>query len=352
MKLFTDAYIKRIDPTGVFASVLAVSDQAAQAWKESRKVVLPTVYRKASHIVICGMGGSLLGAHLLTRLYEDRLRVPLTLVNGYNLPKSVDGKTLVVLSSYSGTTEEILACARAAQKVTRMRIGITLGGKLLQGLRRANKPVYQIVETYNPSHQPRVGVGYSVFGQLGLLRSYIGVGNSEVQNAIGHANKIRHQWAQTAAGIAKTRKLFQFFKDRMPVIIASEFLEGNAHVFSNQLNESAKSFSRYHVVPELNHHLLEGLDNPKAVVKKSAFLFLESSLYSPKNQRRMLLTKKIAQTQGAHVESLHIQGQDKLSAVLELLFISGYFSTAAAINQGIDPSEIQWVHYFKKHLAK
>ncbi|PIS41939.1 MAG: hypothetical protein COT25_00330, partial [Candidatus Kerfeldbacteria bacterium CG08_land_8_20_14_0_20_42_7] len=144
MKLFTDAYIKRIDPTGVFASVLAVSDQAAQAWKESRKVVLPTVYRKASHIVICGMGGSLLGAHLLTRLYEDRLRVPLTLVNGYNLPKSVDGKTLVVLSSYSGTTEEILACARAAQKVTRMRIGITLGGKLLQGLRRANKPVYQI----------------------------------------------------------------------------------------------------------------------------------------------------------------------------------------------------------------
>jgi len=65
-----------------------------------------------------------------------------------------------------------------------------------------------------------------------------------------------------------------------------------------------------------------------------------------------LLTKKIAQTQGAHVESLHIQGQDKLSAVLELLFISGYFSTAAAINQGIDPSEIQWVHYFKKHLAK
>lgn len=352
MKLFTEAYIKRIDPKRVLASVLAVPEQAAHAWKDSRRVQLPAPYKKASHIAICGMGGSLLGPHMITRLYEDQLRVPVTLVNGYTLPKSVDAKTLVVLSSYSGTTEETLTCAREARKLTRLRIGISLGGKLLQDLKRANKPYYQIVETYNPSHQPRVGIGYSVFGQLGLLRSYFGVTSQEVQRAIAHVTNIRHQWSETASGIARTRSFFRFFKDRMPVIIASEFLEGNAHVFSNQMNESAKTFSRFHAIPELNHHLLEGLDNPKSVVKKSAFLFIESPLYSPRNQRRMQLTKKIAQVQGARVESLRVQGTDKLSAVLEALFVSGFLSTAMAIQEGIDPAEIQWVNYFKKHLAK
>jgi len=352
MKLFTDAYLNRIDPSRVFASVLAVPEQAAHAWKDSRKVRLPASFKKAHHIAICGMGGSLLGPHMLTRTYEDRLRVPITLVNGYTLPKSVDAKTLVVLSSYSGTTEETLTCAREAKKVTRMRIGISLGGKLLAMLRRFNRPVYQIVETYNPSHQPRVGIGYSIFGQLGLLRSYFGVTDAEVKRAIRHAENIRHSWNATATGIANTKKLFRFFKDRMPVIIASEFLEGNAHVFSNQMNESAKSFSRFHIIPELNHHLLEGLDHPKAVVRKSAFLFIESPLYGSRNQKRIRLTKKIARVQGARVESLKIQGKDKLSAALELLFISGYFTTAFAIHQGIDPAEIQWVNYFKKHLAK
>lgn len=352
MKLFTDTTLRRIDPKGVLRSVLLVPEQAEQAWKESRKVQLPARYRKAQHIVVAGMGGSLLGTHILDGLYQDRLKLPLTMVNGYSLPNSVDSTTLVLLSSYSGTTEEVLSCAKEARRRKAMRLGISLGGRLLQDLGRDRVPFYQIIETHNPSHQPRVGVGYSVFGQLGLLRSFFNVAPGEVPKAIEHARKIRRVWTETKSGIAHLKTTLRQFQGKQPVMVASEFLAGNAHVFSNQWNESGKLFSRYHILPELNHHLLEGLDAPRSIVKNSLFVFLESSLYRKENQKRMRLTEEIVQKQGARVLRLPMTGTTKLAQSLEALFISGIMTTAYAILKGVDPAKIEWVDYFKKRLAK
>lgn len=352
MKLFSTAKLKERDPQGVLESVLAVPEQAEHAWKDSRKVRLPKRFLKAKHIAICGMGGSLLGPHMLQNIFVDRLHVPLTLVNGYTLPASVDRNTFVVLSSYSGTTEEVLACAREARKRTSMRVGISLGGKLLTQLRREGMPYYHIVETYNPSNQPRVGVGYSVFGQLGLLRTFFGVRNDEVHDAISHTKRIRKTWTQTTQGATRVRDIVRLLKGRMPVFVAAEFLSGNAHVFQNQSNESGKMFARYHIIPELNHHLLEGLDNPKDVVRKSVFVFLDSALYHERNRKRMRLTRLIAEKQGAKTYVLSVRGGTKLAAGLEALFISGLVTTAFAVKEGIDPVAIKWVNYFKKQLAK
>jgi hypothetical protein len=39
---------------------------------------------------------------------------------------------------------------------------------------------------------------------------------------------------------------------------AAEHLAGNAHIAANQMNENAKRFAGYFLVPELNHHLMKG----------------------------------------------------------------------------------------------
>lgn len=352
MKLFSKKTLDQIDPKGVFESVLAVPEQAEHAWKDSKKIKLPKRFSKATHIAICGMGGSLLGPHILKELCIDRLHVPVTLVNGYELPASVDRSTLVVLSSYSGTTEEVLACEKQAKKRTTLRLGISLGGQVIAQLKREGMPYYQIEETFNPSHQPRVGIGYSVFGQLGLLRKYFGITHDEVLSAVRHSKKIRVSWTETKTGVEQIRELLHLFKNSAPVIIASEFLAGNAHVFQNQWNESGKLFARYHIIPELNHHLLEGLDAPKEVVKESVFVFLDSPLYHERNRKRMRLTKRIVEKQGAKTYVLSVKGGTKLAASLEVLFLTGLLTTAYAIKQGINPVAIRWVDYFKKQLGK
>ena len=47
--------------------------------------------------------------------------------------------------------------------------------------------------------------------------------------------------------------------NKYPYYIVSEFLTGVGNTIVNQTNETAKSISSFRVIPELNHHLMEGL---------------------------------------------------------------------------------------------
>ena len=56
------------------------------------------------------MGGSAIGADLVLACLPE-LPVPAAVVRGYELPAWAGPETLVVAVSYSGGTEETLACA-------------------------------------------------------------------------------------------------------------------------------------------------------------------------------------------------------------------------------------------------
>src|SRR5258705_1769255 len=84
-------------------------EQLKQAWEEVRGIYVPNDYKEIGNIVFCGMGGSALGARMVDSLLFDRLEVPLEIFNGYGVPTYTDDKSLVVVSSYSGTTEESIA---------------------------------------------------------------------------------------------------------------------------------------------------------------------------------------------------------------------------------------------------
>ena len=57
-------------------------------------------------IVMCGLGGSGIGAKMVANWLMDEINFPITLVNDYTLPAFVNENTLVIGSSYSGNTEE------------------------------------------------------------------------------------------------------------------------------------------------------------------------------------------------------------------------------------------------------
>ena len=60
-------------------------------------------------LVVCGMGGSAIGADLARGAIGDRARRPLISSRDYEPPSWVGEDTLVLCSSYSGDTEETLA---------------------------------------------------------------------------------------------------------------------------------------------------------------------------------------------------------------------------------------------------
>ena len=122
----------------VFETIEKYPDQLEQAWDEVNSINIPEDYRNIKNIVFCGMGGSALGARMIDSLLFDRLKVPLEIFTEYQIPGYAYKETLVIVSSYSGNTEETLSSFyRASERGVKI-FGITTGGKLDQILKEKN----------------------------------------------------------------------------------------------------------------------------------------------------------------------------------------------------------------------
>ena len=335
--------IKKLDPKNVYGSTEMLSQQCEQVLDDVKKLNLPKLDPK--NIIICGMGGSSYGGHVLKSLFEDTLKAPLSVVNDYHLPAFADSSTLVFLTSYSGTTEETLSCSRKAIEKNCAIAGLTSGGDLEEFLRNGNYPNYTFQSKFNPSGQPRLGTGYIVLGTLAVFNE-MGLIKLEEADVLEAINLLKNS-AESVKNEAK--KLAPLLQNKIPLLVAGEFLEGNAHIARNQLNETAKSFSEFAVLPELNHHLMEGLKYP---TKDITALFLNSSLYSDKIRRRVELTKDVIQKNGLNVLEYNAKGNSKIAQVLNVLSFGGFLSLFLSLLYEEDPSLIPWVDYFKEQLKK
>ena len=134
--------------------------------------------------------------------------------------------------------------------------------------------------------------------------------------------------------------------------VAAEHLAGNVHTMSNQMNENAKRFSTYFLIPELNHHLLEGMLYPMSNRQDLIFLLIESGLYDKRIQKRFAITADVLDKNKIKNINYTCAEKTKLGQSLEILVLGSYVSFYSAMLQRIDPTAIPFVDYFKKQLAK
>ena len=119
--------------------ILAIPDHLRDAlWRvESARLEASD----AVGLMVCGMGGSAIGGDLAAAALGDRLTRPLLSVRGYGLPSWATPEWAVLCSSYSGNTEETLACFAAAEALGAQRLVASTGGRLVDGARESGVPV-------------------------------------------------------------------------------------------------------------------------------------------------------------------------------------------------------------------
>lgn len=338
--------IAQIDKNNVYSSVQQLPDQCKQTWEEVKKIEFPQDYKNIQNIVLCGMGGSAYAAYFIKSLFGDSLPVPFELVNGDTLPKYINENTLVMLSSYSGSTAETLSCAQQALLKKAKIMAVCAGSKLAEFLKTNNIPAYIFNPLHNPANQPRLGQGYMILGHIGMLTKIglINLTDEDALNAISFLKEKDSLIEETA------KKISQEFIEKIPVIVGAEHLSGDAHTMRNQFNETAKSFCAYSLIPELNHHLMEGLLFPKERILK--FLFLNSSLYSNIIKKRFELTKDVVSKNNIEITNVEMLGDTPFTQALYGLSLGGYLTFYLGIIYQQDPSAIPWVDYFKEKLSK
>lgn len=346
--------ILKLDEGKILDSIRKLPEQFAQAWDEVGKISLPAGYNACQNVVICGMGGSALGGRIVDSLSWGRARTPIEIYTEYQIPNYVNEATLVILSSYSGNTEETLSAANFALEKKARIIGITTGGKLAEFLKENKLPAYIFEPKFNPSGQPRMGLAYSIGAILRLLSQFAYIRFADEENEIKETIKkfIREFDADIPSERNLAKLMASKIKGKVPIIFASEQLVGSAHAFSNQLNENAKTFSALFDIPEANHHLMEGLKFPSEAREFLTFLFIKSKLYSPEVEKRYSITKEVIEKNGYPTLTYITSSEDKYCEIFEILVLGSYISFYLAMLEDINPSPIPWVDYFKEKLSK
>lgn len=349
--------VTNLDKSNAAGSIEMLPSQVKQAWVEAYSIDFPEEYKKAKNIIICGMGGSAYGARIVKSVYDTdpNTKISFELANGYHLPGYASNESLVFLCSYSGTTEETLACSLEAEEKKAMISGVTSGGPLGEFLKEGKYPSYVFTPTFNPSKQPRIGVGYMVVGLLAML-SKLGRIDLKTEDVLDTITYLTEKGKSLNVSVPseenEVKTLAKTMNAYIPVFIVADFLEGAAHAIRNPIHETGKQFGLYFTVPELNHHLMEGLKFPIEGRKSLKFIFIESSLYEERNQKRMKLTKEVVEKNGLDTVSVILKSQTKFAQTLELIQLGGWFTFYLAMLNGIDPSPVPWVDYFKKELVK
>jgi len=327
-------------------SIELLGAQVKQSYEEALKIKLPADFTGINKIITCGMGGSQLGAELLKQLFADKLNVPILQIHDYHLPKYADRNSLILLLSYSGTTEEVLTILNEAKKRTKNIIAITIGGGLAEAAKKNNWPLYQFNPINNPSDQPRMGTGYMIGSLLAFWQklNLLKLSNAEIAEVIKSA-KVSQLLKD------KAKKIAGSLKNKVPVIITAEHLQANAHIMANQINESAKQRCYFFQLPELNHHLLEGLEFPREGKKHLSFVFLFSKNYYSRNQKRFKITQEVLKKQKIACQQVELNGS-KINESLQALALGSLLSYELSKINKVDPNKIAWVNYFKQKMQE
>lgn len=328
--------------------------QLKQSWEEIQQMYIPEEYKTVDNVVVSGMGGSALGARIIDSFVINKIRLPIEIFNEYVLPNYVNKNTLVIAYSYSGNTEETINATYDALKKNAKIFCVTTGGQLAEIAKKEKIPSYVFDPANNPSHEPRMSLGYSIGTYLSLFQKlgFITIDRDDIDEAVNSMYEFLTEFHENmGADKNLAYKYADQLKNYVPVIISSEHLYGISYAIKNQINENAKTFALLFDIPELNHHLLEGLKNPSKIKTVLKFLFVNSNAYLDKIQKRYKVTAEVIEKNGYAYLMYSPRSETKLKQIFEVFILGSFISYYLAKFYEVDPLKIPWVDYFKQKLA-
>jgi glucose/mannose-6-phosphate isomerase len=320
--------------------VLAIPDHLRDAlWRvESARLSAGD----SAGLLVCGVGGSAIGGDLATAALGDRLARPLLTVRGYELPSWASGEWTVLCSSYSGESEETLACFEAARRLGARRVVAGTGGSLVEAAREAGDPVIGLPGLL-PA--PRTAVAYmmvcatEVAAMAGVAPRIAGELEAAAAFLEGCREGLQHTAGEIAASLAGATTVVH---GAGPTIAA-------ARRWKAQLNENAKLAAFFSELPEANHNEICGWES--SATAGDVAVLLEDVDQHPREKRRFELTAKSIEAVGGAVIRVEAIGETRVERLLWTVMLGDLVSIAVAEARGVDPLPTDALDGFKAALG-
>ena len=298
----------------------------------------------AAGLIVCGMGGSAIGGDLAAAALGGRVTRPLMTVRGYALPSWVTPEWTVLCSSYSGDTEETLACFEAAGALGARRIVVSTGGELAEQARAVQVPVVGLPGIL----QPRAAVAYmfATAAEIAALCSVAPSVRTEIEAAAGFLEERRGELQRRAAEIASQ------LDGTLPVFYGADLTAPVAHRWKTQVNENAKLPAFFSDLPEADHNEICGWAGAPATGARLSVLMIEDADQHPRVRRRFELTGETIAADGVEVIGVETEGEGRVARMLWATMLGDLVSLELAGARGVDPMRVEAIEAFKAALSR
>ncbi|MDB5226491.1 MAG: Bifunctional phosphoglucose/phosphomannose isomerase [Bacteroidota bacterium] len=316
--------------------------QLKQALDIAKQSTLRNSTDEITNAVISGMGGSGIGGNITIEAVAAELRIPIVVNKDYVLPNYVNKHSLVIISSYSGDTEETVQSLEEALEKGAKIVCITSGGKIAE---TANKKNIDLI-LVPPGMPPRAALAYSVTQLLHILNFFFiipGTFRKDIEAAIKLID------AEQKDIMKNAKETADVISDKLPVLYSTAKMESVALRFRQQLNENSKLLGWYNVFPEMNHNELEGWKNKN---KDIAVIIFRNENDPARTAKRIDVSKEIIKKYTPHIIETYSKGNSVLEKMFYLIHWGDWVSYFVAEKNGTDMMDIRAINYLKSELSK
>jgi glucose/mannose-6-phosphate isomerase len=338
--------IETVDPEGMLGDVLAQPLQLGDAlWRAESAGIRPR--DQTAGMVVCGMGGSAIGGDLAKAALGDRATRPITVVRGYALESWTPPESFVLCASYSGNTEETLACFEAAGAAGAQRAVLTTGGKLAELAREEGVPVIGVPA----GMQPRAAVIYMTIGviECAALCAAAPALHAEIDTATALLERLVEEWGPGAPDDTPAKSAARQLDGTIPVIHGASATTAPARRWATQINENASAPAFWTELPEANHNQICSWARGRELAPFSG-VFLCDPDQHPRVQRHVELAMAELERVGAPAVQLHTEGDSRLERVLSAVLLGDLVSVYMAVLAGVDPTPVEAIKRLKQQL--
>lgn len=292
------------------------------------------------NIIIAGLGGSGIGGRIARSYFLDKSPIPIEVYSDYHLPAYADKNSLLILSSYSGLTEETLAMFEEAVNIGAGIICITSGGTLKELAETKNLPYYIVEQGY----QPRMALGFSLTYNLLIISELLGMKETPIQ-----LEGLKSIYENTEVEKSLAKEMIEFFKNSLKnkyVIVADGATEAVGIRFCQQIQENAKAEAFISVLPEANHNAFETYYGKLP----TNFIFLNSRTHE-RNNGRFDYLKELLDKQGNKVFELKWDAND-IHHIYKTIHNNDWFSIYLSNELGADNMSVPNISGLKDFLLR
>ena len=293
------------------------------------------------HIVFAGMGGSGTIGDIISSILS-KTNIHVNVVKGYLLPKTVDSNTLVVATSVSGKTDEVLSILKNSKNTKARFISFSSDGDLEKVSIENNIKHIKIPQ----SHSPRASLPSFLYSILNVLENVIPIKKNDIMESISKLEQTQKLISSSNLNEKNPSLSLANWIKNIPIIYYPWGLQAAAIRFKNSLQENAKIHTISEDVIEACHNGIVAWENKTDVQP----ILIQGYDDYIKTKERWKIFKEFLQSKQIDFKEVNSEDGNILSKIMHLIYLLDYSTIYHAIESKIDPSPVKPIEFIKSRI--